>query len=154
MKKRKRKHTSDKKHICLCAAISSKHGGLYGWAFTDVLRKTMMKCCIEHSIKKRNQNSKWVNLHRKDDLLKAPMSQRHSNYHRFVKTGFKTQQSYHPRNKMFHCEKVNFRCHVGAHWTLKGVPKSTVFGKKTKRKEKGGPRSGFEKTWFVDRCWC
>ena len=44
---------------------------------------------------------------------------------------------------------MKLRCHFGAHWILNGVPKSTMFQNNLKR-EKGGPRNGFEKTWFVD----
>jgi hypothetical protein len=36
---------------------------------------------------KRNKNRQLANLHRKNDLLKATMSQRHEDYYGFVKTG-------------------------------------------------------------------
>ena len=37
IEKRKRKHKNEKRRIfVLCSAISSKNGGLNGWAFTDV----------------------------------------------------------------------------------------------------------------------
>jgi hypothetical protein len=88
-----------RKHICfLCAAISSKNRGLNGWAFTDVKKKKTNKqtndnkCYIKPSTTKRNKNRKLANLHRKNDLLKATMSQRHSNYFGFVKTGFETSR--------------------------------------------------------------
>ena len=79
---------------------------------------------------------KWAKLHRKNDLLKATMSQRHSNYYGFVKTGFEKRQLYYPRNNMIYVEKLNFLCHFGAHWILKVVPKSTSFENIEKNEKK------------------
>ena len=43
---------------------------------------------MKQSTKKRNENRQLANVHRKNDLLKATMSQRHEDYYGFVKTGF------------------------------------------------------------------
>ena len=66
------------------AAVSSKKRSVQR---LYVYRCFIKKYCITQSTKKLNKNRKWANLHRKNVLWKATMSQRHSNYHDFVKTG-------------------------------------------------------------------
>ena len=84
----------------------------------------------------------------KNDILKATMPQRHSNYHGFVKTGFETRR---PKG----ASAIRFFQHFGTTWSIlvpflnyrisKGVPKSTILFF-LRKLEKGGPRNGFEKT--------
>ena len=45
---------------------------------------------------------------------------------------------------------VDSWCHFGAHWILKGSHNRPFFNNLLNKWEKGGPRSGFKKTWFVD----
>ena len=75
--------------ICLkVRQFPQKNGQLSGWAFTYVFEKKYLKHCLKQSTKKRIENRKLANLHRKNDVLKATMFQRHQDYYGFVKTGF------------------------------------------------------------------
>ena len=76
-------------YLFLCAVIFSKNGGRNGCAFTDVLqtkKNANMLYKTEH--KETQSTQKMSQSLSKNDLVKATMSQRHSNCYGFVKTGF------------------------------------------------------------------
>ena len=119
------------------------------------LEKKWYNNYIKPSTEKRNKNRRFANLHRKNDLLKATMSQRHKDYYGFVKTGFETRR---PKG----ASAIILFQHFGATWSIlvpcltpsdfeAGLQIDYFWKIAKKNKKKGGPRSGFKKTWFVDR---
>ena len=55
-------------------------------------KKEVFKMLYKTEHNETQQNRKLANLHRKNELLKATMSQRHKDYYGFVKTGsFRTR---------------------------------------------------------------
>ena len=130
-----------------CGGDFLKIGGLNGWAFTVVVSTSVIKLHIEHSTKKNRENFKVANLHRKNDVFKNTRSKRHSNYYGFKKNRSQTNPL-HPEKIMHFFDNlinnVDFWSHFGAHWILKGVPKSTIFGNNLKiiRKMRSKKRVG------------
>ena len=61
------------------------------------------------------------------------MSQRHSNYYGFVKTGSAKVSVSLMLFSAFWRPLVDLLRHFGAHWILKGVPKSTIFETKIEK---------------------
>ena len=52
-----------------------------------------MKMLYKTEHNETQQNRQLANLHRKNDLSKATLSQRDSNYYGFVKTGFEKREA-------------------------------------------------------------
>jgi hypothetical protein len=114
------------------------------------MKRSDKQCCSKQSTKKRIQNSKWANLRRKNYLLKATMSQRHSNYYGFMKTG-SAKVSY---RLCFCCAcwrpVIDLGSHFWPHWISKGVPKLTIFEKNQKKMIK---RRSKKRLWKNMICW-
>ena len=123
--------------------------GVYRW----FLKKSDKKCCIKQSTTKRIKNRKLANLHRKNDFLKATMSQRHRDYYGFVKTGFETRPQKGTPGKLFgghFGDTWSIWCHFWPHRISKGVPTSTIFEKNLKKMRKRRSKKRLKKNMI---CW-
>ena len=61
--------------------------GVYRWFLKKINKIFRLKMLYKTMLKKRNENRQVAKLHRKNEVLKATMSQRHEDYYGFVQTG-------------------------------------------------------------------
>ena len=71
------------------------------------------------------------------------MSQRHNNYYGFVRTGFAKKlpapdSFFQIFGATWFTEEEEEGCHFGAHWILKGVPKSSFLDMQANRMRNNG----------------
>ena len=133
----------------LCAAISSKNGGLNGWAFTNVLWKQVINMLYRNEAQRNATKTEKepISVDTQNDLFKATLSQRQSNYYGFVKTGFKKMKTPGSFLNTILAPRGRFWCHFWPHRISKRVPKSTSFEKHLKH-EKNVQDAAFSKHVF------